>query len=64
MEMKELITDFEAFCSETGLIDNANTKMRVIQIRLSYTFKGKCSLKNKFTVFSENFTVINDSVEV
>lgn len=30
LEMKELITDFEAFCSETGLIDNANTKMRVI----------------------------------
>lgn len=30
IEMKELIEDFEAFCSETGLIDNAETKMRVI----------------------------------
>lgn len=30
IEMKELIDDFEAFCSETGLIDNADTKMRVI----------------------------------
>lgn len=30
IEMKELIEDFEAFCSESGLIDNAKTKMRVI----------------------------------
>ena len=30
IQMKELIDDFEAFCSESGLIDNADTKMRVI----------------------------------
>lgn len=29
-EMKELIDDYESFCNETGLIDNADTKMRVV----------------------------------
>ena len=28
--MNELIADFEAFCSESRLIDNADTKMRVV----------------------------------
>lgn len=30
IEMKELIRDFEAFCSEEGLIDNTETKMRAV----------------------------------
>lgn len=30
LEMKELIQDYEAFCSETKLIDNSDTKMRTV----------------------------------
>ena len=30
LEMKELIQDYEAFCAESGLIDNADTKIRVV----------------------------------
>lgn len=36
IEMKELILDYEAFCSETGLIDNVDTKMRVILAGVTY----------------------------
>lgn len=35
-EMKELIQDFETFCFESGLIDNADTKMRVVLSGTSY----------------------------
>lgn len=30
IEMKELITDFEAFCNEEGLIDNSESKLRAV----------------------------------
>lgn len=36
IEMKELIHDFEAFCFEMGLIDNAETKMRVVLAGTTY----------------------------
>ncbi len=29
-EMTELVNDYEAFCNETGLIDNTDTKIRVV----------------------------------
>lgn len=30
VEMKELISDYESFCLESGLIDNSDTKMRAV----------------------------------
>lgn len=36
IEMKELIQDYENFCLETGLIDNTDTKMRVILSGTTY----------------------------
>lgn len=37
LEMKELIRDYEAFCVESNLIDNADTKIRVVLT--GYTFE-------------------------
>ncbi|KUO76474.1 MAG: hypothetical protein APF81_06485 [Desulfosporosinus sp. BRH_c37] len=36
IEMKELMQDYESFCLETGLIDNADTKMRVVLSGTTY----------------------------
>lgn len=44
VEMKELLQDYEAFNSETGLINNANTKMRVILSGTSFDQNMKNNL--------------------
>lgn len=31
-EMKEIVEDFEAFCNEAGIIDNADTKIRFVPV--------------------------------